>query len=60
MVDPIGAAGLALAGLTLPAQVFSSCVLAYTTISDIKTTGRQLNALFWLFKIQHTRFLVWG
>ncbi|KAF2679066.1 hypothetical protein K458DRAFT_435306 [Lentithecium fluviatile CBS 122367] len=60
MVEPFGAAGLVLAGLTLPAQVFSSCVLAYTTVSDIRTTGRQFSRLFWLFKLQHTRFLVWG
>lgn len=60
MAEPFGAAGLALATLTLPAQVFSSCVLAYTTVSDIRAYGRQFSSLFWLFRLQHTRFLVWG
>jgi len=60
MVEPIGAAGLVLATLTLPAQIFSSCVLAYTTVSDIRSHGNQFSTLFWLFRLQHTRFLVWG
>lgn len=60
MADPLSAAGLVLAALTVPAQVFSTCVLAYTTISDINATGRRAATLFWLFKVQHTRFLVWG
>jgi len=60
MADPLSAAGLALGALTLPAQAFSSCVLAYTTISDIRDSGEQISTLFWQFKVQHTRFLVWG
>ncbi|KAF2475252.1 uncharacterized protein BDR25DRAFT_382126 [Lindgomyces ingoldianus] len=60
MADPLSAAGLVLATLTLPAQAFSSCVLAYNTISDIGATGKQLSTTFWLFKLQLTRFLVWG
>lgn len=60
MADPLSAAGLVVATLTLPAQIFSNCVLAYTTISDINATGRRAGTLFWLFRVQHTRFLVWG
>ncbi|ORY03747.1 prion-inhibition and propagation-domain-containing protein [Clohesyomyces aquaticus] len=60
MSDPLSAAGLVLAALTLPAQAFSSCVLAYNTVSDLSVAGKHFGSLFWLFKIQQTRFLVWG
>src|SRR5436190_1261137 len=60
MGDPLSAAGLALSALALPAQLFSSCVAAYAAISDSRELGSSSNKLFWLFKIQETRFLVWG
>src|SRR5436190_5115548 len=60
MTEPLGAAGLVLAALTVPAQLFSSCVHAYTTVSGIRDAGPAVNRLLWLFKVQQTRFLVWG
>jgi hypothetical protein len=53
-------AGLILACVTLPAQLFSGCVLAYNTIADIREVGQAAKLQFLLFKVQHTRFLVWG
>jgi hypothetical protein len=60
MTGPFETAGLTIAGLNLPAQLFSTCVLAYTTLSGIKDIGRSSGTLFWLLKVQETRFLVWG
>jgi Prion-inhibition and propagation len=60
MVDPLNAAGLVLAALTVPGQLFSSCTQAYTTVAGIRDAGPALNKQLWLFKVQHTRFLVWG
>jgi hypothetical protein len=51
-------AGLVLACVTLPAQLFSSCVLAYNTVADIREVGQAAKLQFLLFKVQHTRFLV--
>jgi hypothetical protein len=56
MADP----GLVLACVTLPAQLFSSCVLAYNMVADIREVGQAAKVQFLLFKVQHTRFLVWG
>jgi hypothetical protein len=56
MTDP----SLVLACVTLPAQLFSGCVLAYNIVADIREVGQAAKLQFLLFKVQHTRFLVWG
>ncbi|KAF2257583.1 hypothetical protein CC78DRAFT_588298 [Lojkania enalia] len=38
MSNPLSAAGLVLATLILPAQDFISCLLAYTTVSDLRNS----------------------
>jgi hypothetical protein len=38
-MDPISVSGMVMAGLTFPAQLFSSGVVAYTTISQVRNMG---------------------
>ncbi|KAF8852773.1 hypothetical protein BDZ45DRAFT_97547 [Acephala macrosclerotiorum] len=59
-MDPASAAGLVMAGLTLPQQLFSTGVVAYTTISDVRGMGSSLGRHYWLFKVQESRYLFWG
>ncbi|RDL39407.1 uncharacterized protein BP5553_03747 [Venustampulla echinocandica] len=59
-MDPASISGLAMAGLTLPAQVFTSGAITYTTISQVRTMGNSLGKHYWRFKIQENRFIFWG
>ncbi|CZR67310.1 uncharacterized protein PAC_17209 [Phialocephala subalpina] len=59
-MDPASAAGLVMAALSLPQQLFSTGVVAYTTISDVRGMGRSLGEHYWLFKVQESRYLFWG
>lgn len=49
-----------MAGLTFPAQMFTSCVVAYTTVSQVRHMGSSFGNLYWLFKLQESRFIFWG
>jgi hypothetical protein len=60
MVDPFNVAGLTMASLALPAQLFSDCTFGYSTIMTARNIGHTASTTFWLLKIQETRFLVWG
>ncbi|EPE33287.1 hypothetical protein GLAREA_06299 [Glarea lozoyensis ATCC 20868] len=60
MVDPMNVSGLALSALTLPAQVFSSGVVAYTTISQVKGMGSSFNRHYCHFKVEESRYIYWG
>jgi hypothetical protein len=60
MADPFSVSGLLMGGLTFPAQLFSSGVVAYTTISDVRNMGSSFGKQYWLFKIQESRYLFWG
>src|SRR5271170_594427 len=59
-MDPISGAGLLMAGLTFPAQMFSSGVVAYTTISQVRNMGSSFGTWYWLFKFQESRYIFWG
>jgi hypothetical protein len=59
-MDPISGAGILMAGLTFPAQMFSSGVVAYTTVSEVRNMGRAFGNWYWLFKQQESRFILWG
>jgi hypothetical protein len=59
MADPFHVAGFT-GSLTLPAQLFSTGVIAYTTISDVRTMGNTFGRQYWLFKVQESRYLFWG
>lgn len=58
--DPLNAIGLALASLTSPVSLFSGCVQAYSVLAGVKDAGNAIHHQHWLFKIEHTRLLVWG
>lgn len=60
MVDPFNVAGLVVSSLGLPAQLFSDCTFAYSTILTVREMGHSVSTTFWMLKIQETRFLVWG
>jgi len=59
-MDPISGAGILMAGLTFPAQMFSSGVVAYTAISQVRHMGSSFGTSYWLFKFQEGRFIFWG
>ncbi len=59
-MDPISVSGIVMAGLTFPAQLFSSGVIAYTTISQVRHMGNSFGTWYWLFKQQESRFIFWG
>jgi hypothetical protein len=60
MTDPMSAAGLVMGVLTYPVQLYSTGVLAYTTISKFRHLGTSFSTLYWLFKNQETRYIIWG
>jgi Prion-inhibition and propagation len=46
--------------LNIPTQLFSTGVIAYTTISNVRNMGRSIGREYWLFKVQESRYLFWG
>lgn len=52
--------GMVVAGLTFPSQLFSSGVVAYTTISQVRNMGSSFGTWYWLFKFQESRYIIWG
>jgi hypothetical protein len=60
MADPFSVTGIVLSGLALPAQLYSSCVLAYSTVATVRDIGHAFKTLSLQLKVQQTRFLVWG
>jgi len=59
-MDPISVTGMVMGGLTFPAQLFSSGVVAYTTISQVRNMGSSFGTWYWLFKFQESRYIFWG
>jgi hypothetical protein len=60
MADPMSVAGLVMGGVKLAAQLFSSAVMTYTTIPQVQRVGTSFNTLYWLFRTQESRFLIWA
>src|SRR5271167_1727457 len=56
----MSAAGLVMTALTFPAQLYSSGVVAYTTISQFRHMGSSFSTMYWLFKNQEARYIIWG
>lgn len=53
-------AGLLISSITLPVQLFSNAVVSYTTISQMRHMGSSFSKLYWLFKNEEGRFIIWG
>jgi hypothetical protein len=51
---------MVMAGLTFPSQLYSSGVVAYTAISQVRNMGSSFGTWYWLFKFQESRYIVWG
>jgi hypothetical protein len=58
MENPFTLGGLT--GLTNAGHLFSTAVVAYTTISDVRNMGRAFGRQYWQFKVQESRYLFWG
>ena len=59
MTLAIDLAGLS-SNLAIPGHLFSTGVVAYAAISDIRNMGNTLGRQYWLFKVQESRYLFWG
>jgi Prion-inhibition and propagation len=59
MTHAFDIAGLS-SNLALPGQLFSTGVVAYAAISDIRNMGSSFGRQYWLFKVQESRYLFWG
>ena len=59
MTDAFTLAGLT-GNLSNAGHLFSTGVIAYTTISDVRNMGSSFGRQYWLFKVQESRYLFWG
>ncbi|KAJ5933868.1 hypothetical protein N7454_006197 [Penicillium verhagenii] len=59
-MDPISAAGIALAVPSLAFQVFAGCVQGFLTLSTAQNFGKDANFLLTMLNVEEYRFLQWA
>ncbi|KAJ6031534.1 hypothetical protein N7540_002266 [Penicillium herquei] len=59
-MDPISAAGIALAVPSLAFQVFAGCVQGFVTLSTAQNFGKDANFLQTMLNVEEYRFLQWA